>query len=158
MSKKKLGIVGGVLLLLVLGTALAAGAHPHKAKKQKTPCTEAARGWERLGLEEAQKDELRAIRLAAKRENVLRRGRMSDLKARIRAEFMTESVDKAAVRSLAAELGEVQAEASKAGLETKMTMLDVLTEEQRAQLLEMQAGHRFQKDNRAKRQGRRHRR
>ena len=73
-----------------------AGATAPKAEMRKDMRQQAA---EKLNLSDTQKEKLAAIREDTQRQQVLRRGKMADLQAQIRVEFMNDDLDKAKIRA-----------------------------------------------------------
>ncbi len=92
---------------------------------------------EKLNLSDAQKEKLAAIREDTQRQQVLRHGKMADLQAQIRVEFMNDNLDKDKIRTLHREMSALQAAAADARLEARLSTREVFTTEQREQLKQM---------------------
>jgi Spy/CpxP family protein refolding chaperone len=102
-----------------------------KVEKQKAPRQRLA---DRLKLSDAQKEQLADLRNQAREDAILRRGKMADLRAQMRVEFMKDTVDKSKVRSLEKEIQALRDQGSSARLEHRLSTLDVLTVDQRKEL------------------------
>jgi Spy/CpxP family protein refolding chaperone len=102
-----------------------------RMEKQKAPRPMLA---EKLKLSDAQKEQLAELRTQAREDAILRRGKMADLRAQMKVEFMKDTVDKAKVRSLEKDIQALRDEGSSARLEHRLSMLDVFTADQRKEL------------------------
>jgi len=107
-----------------------------RVEKQKAPRQRLA---DRLKLSDAQKEQLADLRSQAREDAILRQGKMADLRAQMRVEFMKDTVDKAKVRSLEKDMQALRDEGASARLEHRLTMLDVLTADQRKELKELRS-------------------
>lgn len=102
-----------------------------RMEKQKAPRPMLA---EKLKLSDAQKEQLAELRTQAREDAILRRGKMADLRAQMKVEFMQDTVDKAKVRSLEKDIQALRDDGSSARLEHRLSMLDVFTADQRKEL------------------------
>lgn len=90
-----------------------------------------------LNLSEAQKEKLAAIHEDTRQQQILRHGKMADLQAQIRVEFMNDNPDKDKIRALHREISALRAAAADARLEARLATRDVFTPEQREQMKQM---------------------
>jgi Spy/CpxP family protein refolding chaperone len=104
---------------------------------------------EKLDLSDAQKEQMAELRKDARREKILRHGRMADLRARMEVEFLEDQVDAEAVRQIARELRAVRAELEEARLEQRLAIMGILTPQQRETLQEMRMRHRVMRHHRS---------
>ena len=132
---------GALALVASLAAATIADAQPRRGRvRDGLPGPRAemrGQGMERLDLSDDQKAKLAAIREDTRRQQLLLRGKMADLQAQLRVEFMNDDLDKAKIRALHREIGDMRAEAAAARLEARLEARDVFTPEQREQLQSM---------------------
>ena len=129
---------------LALGLTLTAATQAQPGRRGRaggTPDRPAMhqRMMDRLDLSDAQKEQLLEMRLKHRQEALRRRGKIADLQAQLRAEFLGEPVNESKVKSLARELADLRSQAMKARVDQRLAMMNVLTPDQRKELRKMGA-------------------
>ncbi len=95
------------------------------------------RALHQLDLSDEQKDALKALRESNKDAVQANREQVRDAKKALRDEMQAEQVNLDAVRTLAGDVGAVEVELAVFRASMKNQMMEILTEEQRAELQEM---------------------
>jgi Spy/CpxP family protein refolding chaperone len=133
--------VGALAIVASIAAISIADAQPRRGRvREGLPAPKAEmrqQAAEKLNLSDAQKDKLAAIHEDTQRQQVLRHGKMADLRAQIRVEFMNDNLDKDKIRTLHREMSALKAAVADARLEARLATRDVFTPEQREQLKQM---------------------